>query len=100
MDQNVEFLCIKALSEVPTFPPGGKHSQKMHFLCIKAPCEVPTLPPGGTHSQKMHFLCIKAPCEVPGPVLGPRELRSHAYSDKICVFGTRDGSHRSLEFAT
>ena len=27
--------------------------------------------------------------------LGPRELWSHAYSSKICVFGARGGSHRS-----
>ena len=30
-----------------------------------------------------------------GPVLEPREPPSHAYSDKICVFGTRSGSHGS-----
>ena len=53
-------LSIKALSEVPTFPPGGKHSQKMHFLCIKALSEVPTFPPGGKHSQKMHFFMYKS----------------------------------------
>ena len=30
-----------------------------------------------------------------GPVLEPREPPSHAYSDKICVFGTRHRSHGS-----
>ena len=36
-----------------------------------------------------------AACAQHGSVAGGRELRSHAYSINICVFGTPDGSDRS-----
>ena len=43
-------LSIKALSEVPTFPPGGKHSQKMHFLGIL--CELSENYPRGRRRRR------------------------------------------------
>ena len=43
-------------------------------------------------SRRGFFFLQKVTLPSEKSAWGPRELRSHAYSDKICVFGTRRGS--------